>query len=112
MSLQEAQARNQQLSRNDACTCGIAKKYKKCCQAADDLLIAQAVQAEALKAEAAREAAQAEADEKAEANGEKEEGPKDAQRKASRPRTKSKLGSAHSARKGKASQSLPRRGAV
>ena len=112
MSLQEAQARNQQLSRNDVCTCGIAKKYKKCCQTADDLLIAQHVKAEALKAEAAREAAQAEADENAEAGGEKGDSGKDATQKGSRPRTRSKVGSSHSARKGNASQSLPRRGAV
>ena len=33
-----AMERLSSLGRNDICTCGVAKKYKKCCQAADEAL--------------------------------------------------------------------------
>lgn len=39
MSLEAAQERHKTIGRNDACTCGSGKKYKKCHQVEDDQLI-------------------------------------------------------------------------
>lgn len=113
MSLEAVQARHKAIGRNDACTCGSGKKYKKCHLAADD----QAINAELsrLKAVADAEAAAKAAAEKEAQASSAQTGSKRKAQNISTPVTREgKSAGQPSARKGKRdnAQSLPRRGAV
>jgi hypothetical protein len=114
MSLAEAQERHKTMGRNDACSCGSGKKYKKCHQPDDDLLI---------NAELRRLVDEAKAAAAAAAEAEAEESKKDGESKGkSTSRAKQKGGpapggkvgpsSAGRSTRGAKAQSLPRRGAV
>jgi hypothetical protein len=114
MSLDEAQERHKTLGRNDSCSCGSGKKYKKCHQVEDD----QAINAELRRLV---EVAEAEAAAAAEAEEEKAKADGAAKGKASG-KAKSAQGSSPTGKSGKSAgrastqstkaQSLPRRGAV
>lgn len=112
MSLEEAQSRRKTIGRNDPCTCGSEKKYKKCHQIEDDKLISAELQrlVDVAEAAAAAEAAEEEEgkadDSKAGAKGETGKGAPGKRGGKSAGKT------SKSASKRNKAQSLPRRGAV
>lgn len=114
MSLAEAQDRHKTMGRNDVCSCGSGKKYKKCHQPEDDQLINAELRriVDESKAKATAEA-------EAEAEKSKKEGaakgkaatkvkPRGGPTRGSMSGTSSAVRSAGGAK----AQSLPRRGAV
>lgn len=113
MSLAEAQERHKAMGRNDACSCGSGKKYKKCHQPEDDQLINAELRRLVEEAEAAAAASEAEAAEAKKGDEPKGKGSSGSKPKGSATRGgSSKAASGARSARGAKAQSLPRRGAV
>lgn len=113
MSLEAVRERHKAIGRNDTCTCGSGKKYKKCHLAADD----EAINAELTRLKAvadAEAAAKAEAEEEGQATSARAGSKRKSQGMSTSAARENKSAGQASARKSKGdkSQSLPRRGAV
>lgn len=116
MTLEAAQERHKSIGRNDPCTCGSGKKYKKCHQLEDDQLLNAELRrlVDVAKAEAAALAEAQEAEGKG-AGASRSTPGKPSASGASAKRNGKGAGNANStprSSKGDKSQSLPRRGAV
>jgi len=112
MSLAEAQERHKAMGRNDTCSCGSGKKYKKCHQPADDQVINAELRRLVEEAEAAAAAA-AEAEAAEAKKGDEPKGKGASGGKPSKTRgTGSKAASGARSARGAKAQILPRRGAV
>lgn len=115
MSLEAAQERHKSLGRNDVCSCGSGKKYKKCHRSEDDAEIAAEFKrleevAEAAALAAAEEAEEAEDNEEAGKVATKGRAANAAKKGRARPMMSGKGGP--TAGKGSRTKSLPRRAAV
>lgn len=114
MSLAEAQERHKAMGRNDVCSCGSGKKYKKCHQPADDQLINAELRrvVDEAKAKAAAEA-EAEAEEAKKAGAPKGKAASKVMPRGGPARGgKSATSSGGRSGGGANAQGLPRRGAV
>jgi hypothetical protein len=112
MSLAEAQERHKSMGRNDACSCGSGKKYKKCHQPEDDQLINAELRRLVEEAKAAA-AAEAEAEAAKKADEPKDKAPSKTKPKGTSARgASSKAVTGARGAQGAKAQSLPRRGAV
>jgi SEC-C motif len=115
MSLELAQERYKSTGRNDACPCGSEKKYKKCHHSEDSAMVSAELTRLADKGKADAEAKAAEEAEQEESEGKKGTGKAGAKKTgAAAAGRNGNAGGKGGSRSGqtKATQSLPRRGAV